>query len=753
VFESQQEYGLNKFGQETSGRQTCLKRLRESQADTFVHSVGRCELWLCSSMSRLRSSSGPGGLAGNGNIAFKSHLGTFLSAQEDGTIHGRGEEFDPESWFQIVPVGSKKIALMSNSGKFVKAAPSGYITAKSEKRNTWEEFELVNGTDGKIGIKSHFGLFLAVERSGYAIANRPSLDGWEEFTLVNHSSPVQIPDNVTARPKAAVFSNLCKYQPGQGGLHGKETRSPIFVKLWEWNFPDVSRECEEYLGPNGVDAVQVSPVIEHIRGDQWWTKYQPVSQGLNSRSGTEVQFKDMVARCRAAGVEVIVDMLLNHMASPCKAAKNNASAEMPCEGWAGSKYGDRTFEGARSWDMVKPEMFHHKMGKPMKGMCAVGPWTGWLCPKDDCTPCDMYGMPDFATELDAVRDMHVRHLEELFSIGVTMIRLDAAIYHHVEDLASMVNRLPWDLVYQEWWGEYPPAERTQYVGNYRDVNYRWQVVNKLGVQSVSRMPDLLKLNGGVHGISEDMAVYPFAYHDGRSLHPDSNTATYKNGLEFHQQQKFFLAWPHGISMILWGGYAWTNTDQGPPGCEKGMDQCAAEPVFGDDGEPQCMATPTESPMPKNSRRQRQWVCEHRWQGVAGMINFRKACRDLLLVESWHHNDGSNNISQGRLAFRLSSRDSSHMCFAALVRGFNKVSKPSWGHLGDWPLQGLTIKFPPGRYCDLASLSTQKGWDRKSCPREVVVGPDGKVDVGSVREGDLLAIHTGAKLSEAVQVST
>ena len=28
----------------------------------------------------------------------------------------------------------------------------------------------------------------------------------------------------------------------------------------------------------------------------------------------------------------------------------------------------------------------------------VGPQTGWLCPNDDCTPCDMYKLPDYNTE-------------------------------------------------------------------------------------------------------------------------------------------------------------------------------------------------------------------------------------------------------------------------------------------------------------------------------------------------------------------
>lgn len=42
-------------------------------------------------------------------------------------------------------------------------------------------------------------------------------------------------------------------------------------------------------------------------------------------------------------------------------------------------------------------------------------------------------------------------------------------------LQDMLNRLPWDLVYQEWWGEYPPHDRTEHVGLYRatDQVRRW----------------------------------------------------------------------------------------------------------------------------------------------------------------------------------------------------------------------------------------------------------------------------------------
>ena len=48
-------------------------------------------------------------------------------------------------------------------------------------------------------------------------------------------------------------------------------------------------------------------------GEQWWVRYQPVSYLLESRSGTREQFVNMVTRCRAVGVNIYVDAVINHM--------------------------------------------------------------------------------------------------------------------------------------------------------------------------------------------------------------------------------------------------------------------------------------------------------------------------------------------------------------------------------------------------------------------------------------------------------
>ena len=37
--------------------------------------------------------------------------------------------------------------------------------------------------------------------------------------------------------------------------------------------------------------VEVSPPQESIQGTQWWTSYQPVSYKLDSKLGTEAEFK------------------------------------------------------------------------------------------------------------------------------------------------------------------------------------------------------------------------------------------------------------------------------------------------------------------------------------------------------------------------------------------------------------------------------------------------------------------------------
>ena len=115
---------------------------------------------------------------------------------------------------------------------------------------------------------------------------------------------------------------------GYTETHCKDSKQAI-VHLFEWSWDAVADECTKVLGPKGFCGVQVSPPMEHIQGGQWWTRYQPVSYKLESRSGNRQQFINMVNTCNGVGVmyvqylllivrltlllRVIIDAVVNHM--------------------------------------------------------------------------------------------------------------------------------------------------------------------------------------------------------------------------------------------------------------------------------------------------------------------------------------------------------------------------------------------------------------------------------------------------------
>ena len=81
--------------------------------------------------------------------------------------------------------------------------------------------------------------------------------------------------------------------------------------------------------------MEVSPPQESIQGTQWWTSYQPVSYKLDSKLGTEAEFKSMVKQCSAAGVGIIADVVLNQATGFDVAAGDQ-------KGVAGSDYNGST---------------------------------------------------------------------------------------------------------------------------------------------------------------------------------------------------------------------------------------------------------------------------------------------------------------------------------------------------------------------------------------------------------------------------
>ncbi|CAJ1399838.1 unnamed protein product [Effrenium voratum] len=677
MVEEDARFGLNELQQETTARRICQESARALGANTWQFRVGRCEVWNCSSKAALQRSA-DSGRSGTEGLLLQDYKGRIVATGKEELV----AEYDFVESLAVVVIQNP------DSTAYLQGADGSYITmglavGLQQEAARWS----LSAADDGVALFVE-GQQLVV-RSSRLELQPPAGAGAEG---IFHLVPAGLQRAWGPDARVWVHSSWCQYQEPYGGEGGRQRRSATYVQLFEWSHAAVAKECQQ-LGAQGVDGVQLSPVTEHVVGDQWWVRYQPVSFSLNSRSGSAANLRHAVAACRSAGVEVVADVVLNHMARPCPEAEN-ARLGTPCVGWNGTAYGNRRTAGARGWDRANTSFFHHQTGHDTWGQCGVGPETGFLCGSPvttdcSCCPCDMYGLPDWDLAEPAVQEMHTRHLEELHSMGITMLRVDAALYMESELMSGILNRFPWDMVYQEWWHELPVPGREVF-GLYRDLKFM-----RRAAAEMHDAAQVLSLQQGNFYIPAEDAVYPTCFQDGRSDAADPTVPTFKNGLAFHQQQKFLLASPFPTTVVLWSGYSWQSIEQGPPG--------------GAGGE-ECMATPSASPLPLELASSRRWVCEHRWQGVAGLIHFRKACRKAI-TKSWA------GACVGCGALRLGAG-----CFLALA-----------GPDG-WQLR-LTTGLPGGRYCDLSSL------ENRTCVREVLLGDEGRILEGGVPAGDLLAIST------------
>ena len=177
--------------------------------------------------------------------------------------------------------------------------------------------------------------------------------------------------------------------------------------------------------PGGPRAKRIlrgsgSPPQEAIQGDTWWTRYQPVSYKLESRSGSRSDFESMVSSCNEAGVNVVVDLVINHMSS-------NQDLGGDANGTVGSGYNGNL----QSYDGVPYSRsdFHHPY-------CEVSD----LGDPDEVRDCYLLGLNDLDQGHQRVRDKINGYANDLIDLGVKGFRVDAAKHMRTEDLEAMQVR-------------------------------------------------------------------------------------------------------------------------------------------------------------------------------------------------------------------------------------------------------------------------------------------------------------------------
>lgn len=312
-----------------------------------------------------------------------------------------------------------------------------------------------------------------------------------------------------------------------------------------------------------------------MAGAPWWTRYQPVTYELISRSGNAEQFADMVNRCKKAGVGIYADGVINHIAAS-----------------SGTSIGGKSY-GGRATPIYSANDMHHNDGDTSKN-CVISNYAD----KHNVQYCDLSGLPDLCTGCDYVQKTVSDFLNHMGEVGIAGFRIDAAKHQdagELKQLLSKVNSKLWK--FGEVIGSGGEAVTPEMYTDFMEVtefNYFRKLVpnfqNEGSLKNLGNFGEAWGLIPGGKGV---------VFIDNHDTQRGDAPLTYKNGALYNLINIFMLAHPYGYPKVM-SSYYFSGHDQGPPGSavhDGSNVNCG-------DGHP--------------------WVCEHRWTSIANMVNWRRS---------------------------------------------------------------------------------------------------------------------------------
>jgi alpha-amylase len=387
--------------------------------------------------------------------------------------------------------------------------------------------------------------------------------------------------------------------------HPTARRGDVIANLWEWNWKSIARECTSVLGPAGYGAVQVAPPENSINNPNsttkhpWWEVYQPVDYSLNSRFGNEADFQAMVATCREAGVDVIVDTVINHMTAQGTTSYGSSNAF--------TKY---DYPG-----LYAPADFHTNADCPEPSN-TIDDFNDYL----QVTECELVGLSDLRTESESVRTTIAGYLNKLLSYGVAGFRVDAAKHIGQADLTAIFQKLNRTLDGRRPFValEVPPGgpgKLSPFAFQAQGDLLGFDFATSIKAAFTSNITDLTVF-GADAGLLPSRKSVPFVQnHDSER---DGSTLNYKNGATNTLATEFMLAYRYGTPQV-YSGFAFAGRDDSPPSDTNGF------------------VTDTDC--------DNGWVCTHRSQGVANLVDFHNFVGSAPVRNMY--DDGDNLIAFSR----------------------------------------------------------------------------------------------------------
>ncbi|KAF8600086.1 glycoside hydrolase [Ceratobasidium sp. AG-I] len=430
--------------------------------------------------------------------------------------------------------------------------------------------------------------------------------------------------------------------------------------MFGWSWKSITAECKSFLGPNGIGFVQVSPPQEHLSGDQWWVDYQAVSYQIQSKRGSRADFAEMVSTCKTAGVGVIVDAIWNHMAGVDSGT-----------GTAGTRFTHYAYPNLYSYND-----FHHC---GLTNNDDIQDWGN----RNQFQNCELSNLADLNTGSDYVRSKLAEFTNDLLSLGVDGLRLDAAKHMASDDVRNIMSRLsrrPY--VTQEIvdgdgsiGGEYTD------IGDVQEFRYAWNLKSAFNQAGIASLQGIENRGWLASGSANVFVVNHDQERGGDAL-------TYRNGQLYTLAHVFMLSYPYGSPTIL-SSYSFESNDNGAPNGAYGT----CNGTIGANG----------------------WLCQHRWTAIASMVKFYNKVGSAALT-NWAQ--GSNQ----------------QIAFGRGTAGFVVINNED----GAWT-KTFTTSLPNAKYCDV--IAGGKGF--QGCTGGSITVASGSFTV-TVPGRSAVAYHTGAK---------
>jgi alpha-amylase len=387
----------------------------------------------------------------------------------------------------------------------------------------------------------------------------------------------------------------------------------VIANLFEWNWPSVANECVTVLGPAGYGGVQVAPPEDSLKRTAavdppilhpWWEVYQPVDYTLFSRMGTPAQFAAMVRTCRAAGVKVYVDAVINHMTGQGAVSYHGVP-------YTHFSYPDYGFAD-----------FHHAPADcPTAG--GIDDFNNFL----QVTKCELLGLADLRTESEHVQATLAGYLNSLIDLGVSGFRVDAAKHIGQVDLAALESRLHRTLdgtrpyialeVFPGGPGKLAPAA-FEGVGSLLGFDFAYQIhdaFKSYPPNATGNITDLAVFGEASGLLPGDRSLVFVENHD---TERNGSTLSYKDGATNLLATEFMLARGYGRPQV-YSSFTFTGNDDSPPSDANGF---VTDTVCG-----------------------AAWTCLDRVTGIANMVRWHNHV-DGAPLANWY-DDGVNLIAFSR----------------------------------------------------------------------------------------------------------